>query len=142
MAFIVEGFIDGLPRDDPAYIKYLVRMYGRKDGVSYEKILDYHKCSMEELDHFNQTTRETAKLLAKYKNGRDRYFFCIEWDSIEDDTLSVWGHEEDENYQRWEFLLLPCNYIHSYMGYNKDKQHPDCIANQTAQMKYLENMKV
>ena len=53
MAFIVEGFIDELPRDDPAYIKYLVRIYGKKDGVRYEKILDYHKCSMEELNHFN-----------------------------------------------------------------------------------------
>ena len=52
-AFIVEGYQDEKVKDDPAYVKYLVRMFGKRDGVRYEKLLDYHKCSKEELDNFN-----------------------------------------------------------------------------------------
>lgn len=44
VAFGVEGFLDGETKDSPDYVKYLVRLTGKKDGVTYEHILDYHIC--------------------------------------------------------------------------------------------------
>ena len=35
-AFGVEGYIDGLPRDDPQYVKMFLRLFGRHDGNEYE----------------------------------------------------------------------------------------------------------
>ena len=52
VAFGVEGFLDGETKDDPSFVKYMVRNYGKKDGVAYESILDYHVCSADELDKF------------------------------------------------------------------------------------------
>ena len=54
VAFGVEGFIDGETKDDPNYVKYLVRSWGKKDGVKYEHILNYHVCTAEELDLFGE----------------------------------------------------------------------------------------
>ena len=52
IAFSVSGFLDEEIKDDPRYVKYLVRLYGKKEGVKYEQILGYHKCLSEELDSF------------------------------------------------------------------------------------------
>ena len=37
---------------------------------------------------------------------------------------------------------MPCNYVHSYMGYTNDSVSPDCIADLEAQMKFLGPLKV
>ena len=58
-AFNVEGYLDNQVKDDPTYVKYLVRMYGKKDGVPYQKILNYHKCTPDELKAFKEPTRDT-----------------------------------------------------------------------------------
>ena len=62
-AFNVEGYLDNQVKDDPTFIKYLVRLYGKKDGVTYEKILNYHKCSADELRAFKEPTKDTYDLL-------------------------------------------------------------------------------
>ena len=36
IAFSVEGFHDRKVRDDPRYVKYLARLYGRRDGERIE----------------------------------------------------------------------------------------------------------
>ena len=52
VAFVVEGFIDGETKDDPKFVKYITRNYGKKDGVPYEYMHEYHICSKEELEDF------------------------------------------------------------------------------------------
>ena len=141
-AFNVEGYIDRQVKDDPAFVKYLVRTYGKKNGVPREKILNYHKCSNNELDLFAEPSKESAAFLQQYKNGTDRHLFCIEWDQLEDNELRVWGIENDDNYQRFEFALLPCNYIHTELGDIGDTIPQNCTANKIEQMEYLSNMKV
>ena len=55
----------------------------------------------------------------------------------------MWGGgESDASYQRIEFVLVPCNYLHLHLGYTGDSIHPECIANLTAQQEYLGNIKV
>lgn len=115
-AFSVEGFQDGQVKDDPKYVKYLVRNWGKQNGTAYEKIFDHHKCTADELEMFSEPSRESAAPLEHYKKGEDKHLFCIDWDNLDGDEISVWGVENDDNYQRWEFVLLPCNYIHAEFG--------------------------
>ena len=59
--------------------------------------------------------------------------FCID----ADETIRIYGNENNNNYQRIEILLTPCNYLHTHLGYEGDSVHPDCIADLDQQMEYL-----
>ena len=37
IAFTVEGYFDKKQRNDPRYVKYMARLRGTEDGVSYER---------------------------------------------------------------------------------------------------------
>ena len=52
LAFGIEGFLDKELKDDPRYVKNLVRFWGKKDGVEYEKLLPFHKCTEEDFEQF------------------------------------------------------------------------------------------
>ena len=41
-----------------------------------------------------------------------------------------------------EIYLLPCNYVHTYMGYTGDSVADECIADQQAQQDYLGPLEV
>lgn len=53
MAWSVEGVLDEQNRDDPRYVKWIVRMIGKENGTWYEKILPHHKCTEEDYAQFN-----------------------------------------------------------------------------------------
>ena len=55
--------------------------------------------------------------------------------------MQIFSVTNDDNYQRFEFVLLPCNYVHSEFEDRGDTVHPDCDANLENQKKYLGNMK-
>ena len=59
--------------------------------------------------------------------------FCID----ADEHIRIYGNENNNNYQRIEILLTPCNYLHTHLGYEGDSVHPDCIADLDQQMEYL-----
>ena len=51
---------------------------------------------------------------------------CINWDL--DDPLLIHGHEYDENHQRLEAILTPCNYKHNKINVLYDDKKPTkCI---------------
>ena len=52
LAFSVRGFNSLELKDDPRYVKYLVRMYGKKEGRFFERIIPYHKCEESDWDKF------------------------------------------------------------------------------------------
>ena len=53
VAFTVESFYAPIQqKSDPRYVKYLVRMYGQRNGQSFQRVLPYHKCTEEEFDEF------------------------------------------------------------------------------------------
>ena len=142
LAFGVEGYLDKETKNDPSYIKYLVRTWGKKDGLAYESILDYHVCTAEELDMFGEPAGDSVLPLEKYKGSGKQFLFCLDWDNIEIGDIAVWGVSNDDNYQRWEFVLLPCNYVHKEFGDGNDTVHEQCNSNHDDQMAYLGNMNV
>ena len=59
--------------------------------------------------------------------------FCLDWS----EDISIYGNERNDNYQRIELVLVPCNYLHTHLGFEGDTIHPDCVANLDEQIDYL-----
>ena len=54
-AFSLERFLPGELHDiknDPDYVKWQVRHYGRKNGEYFQNMLSYHPCTTEEIGQF------------------------------------------------------------------------------------------
>lgn len=115
-------------------------MQGKKDGVDFEKLLDFHQCSKEELNQFPEASSDSKMLLDRYKLG-ERSLFCLDWDQIGQE-LTISGIETNENYQRWEFFLTSCNYIHAEYVPIGDTEHEDCVKERSRQAEYLGNMRL
>ena len=76
-------------------------------------------CTNEELDEFETPVRESEAMIESIKQSEKRGLFCLDYDSI-GDLSEIWGIEDDENYQRMELILLPCNYVHAEFGHTGD----------------------
>ena len=83
-------------------MKYLVRNYGKKDGVAYEQIHGHHICSDEELELFGTPSPDSSSIKNYYGNGArngKKYLFCLDWDNMEEGKqVRIWGVENDDNY--------------------------------------------
>ena len=65
-----------------------------------------------------------------YKTSKTRHLYCLDWEKFGDE-LGIWGTENDEIvYQRFEYVLLPCNYVHAEFGPTDDYIKDECIADQ------------
>ena len=142
-AFTIEGYLDKERKDDPAYVKSLVRLRGLKDGEKINKLLPYHECKESDWEEFAPTTKSASSLFTSIKNDPKRGFYCLDWD--DENPLEIYGTENDLNFQRIEVLLVPCNYVHLKQTEGatmSDSVHKDCVADQTAQEEYLGSLKV
>ena len=143
-AFGIEGRNRAL-MDDPRYVKWLVRaLYKVGENERAERLLPYHRCTEADFDLFHTPSADSVPLFEAYRSnvGSDRGLYCFDWDKI-GDVLSIWGgSSNDALYQRIEFVLLPCNYIHTQFGDIGDSIHPDCIADRKQQEDYLGTLKI
>ena len=55
-AWTIEGYGDKELKNDPRYVKPLMRMAGRKEGKIMETILDWHMCTEEDFEDFAPPT--------------------------------------------------------------------------------------
>ena len=62
-AWTFEGYSDKKLKNDPRYVKQLVRMSGRAEGKSVETILDYHACTWDDLEYFAEPTLDSGRVL-------------------------------------------------------------------------------
>ncbi len=53
------------------------------------------------------------------------------------ENIEIYGDELNTEHQRIEFLMLPCNYLHTDTGWTGDTIHPDCIHSLEEYQKYL-----
>ena len=140
-AFTIEGFLDKETKIDSRYVKGLARLYGRKDGKRVETLLDFHECSIEELQKFPSPTSDSVGLMKRYKNS-DHKLFCVDQERYRE-ILAIWSNENNEDdYQRFEFNLVPCNYVHAEIEPTNDFVAKECIADRYVQMNYLGNLRV
>ena len=52
VAFAVEGFRTKDLKYDPRYVKWIFRLYGKKNGKEVEKILSHHWCTEKDYAEF------------------------------------------------------------------------------------------
>ena len=53
MAFSIEPYYAPFElKNDPDYVRWVFQLWGKKDGISYEKILPYHLCTEEDYAEF------------------------------------------------------------------------------------------
>ena len=79
-AFTIESFLKKEVRDDSAFVKYIVRAFGKKDGEEYEKLLDYHKCQDRDFESFAPVSGAHESSFQIINSDPKRGFYCIDWD--------------------------------------------------------------
>ena len=53
MAFSIEPYYAPYEiKNDPDFVRWVFQLWGKKDGISYEKILPYHLCTEEDYAEF------------------------------------------------------------------------------------------
>ena len=72
-------------------------------------------------------------VIADIKSDPKRGMYCLD----QDEEIDLYGNERNNNHARLEIILLPCNYVHSHLGYEGDSVHPECIADLAKQTEYL-----
>ena len=63
--------------------------------------------------------------------------YCLDWgDDVED--MLIYGNTKNDEYQMFEILLVPCNYLHTI----DDSIPSECLADQLEMTKYLDTIKL
>ena len=71
--------------------------------------------------------------MSKDPDGKGSGFLCIDWN--DEKPISLYGREQDEDYQRLEAIITPCNYLHKSLV--NDTIHPECEYDPEKQFDYL-----
>ena len=116
-------------------MKWIFRKYGLKDNKSFEEILPYHDCTVDDYKEFYPVDRKAALLVEDIKKNPDRGFICLDWDEV---NLEIYGSENESNYQRLEVIAMPCNSIRTDESLlDEGFISPECNRNFNAQKEYL-----
>lgn len=89
-AFGVEGFLDKELKEDPHYVKMLVRLMRHVDGEEQDTILPYRKCRPEDWDSFAEPNDEAKFRFERYRNDPLHNLYCLDWDVLKDE-IEIWG---------------------------------------------------
>ena len=127
-AFGFIGDDDGLPRDDPAYVKNHLQYIVYRDSVREYIQVPIHKCTEEDYAQFNPVVTTDQKKLQGFKDMNALY--CIDWD--DENPFLALGNDDDPDYARLDYKLGPCNEIDITPDI-----HPDCHYEPEDQFKYL-----
>ena len=95
-AFGVEGYVDGLPRDDPRYVKMFLRLVGRADGKTYEHLLSYRKCHSEDYADMVTSNPSSAALIEQYRTDPEKSLNCIDWSTL-GKHIAIWGTQSKKD---------------------------------------------
>ena len=126
IAFTVEQYTwNPKQLNDLRYIKYIFRLYGKRKGEYYQRILPYHTCTDDDYDKFYPVKKSSVSFLKKIRENPERGMFCLDWN--DDDPIELIGDTHDDDYTRLELLVVPCNYVHTMLDYQYDSVNPQCV---------------
>ena len=131
-AFTVEGRLTQEVKDDPTFVKYVVRVLTLTDEKYSEKLLSYHKCNETDWNDFAPASKGSKRQFEAIRDTPNRGFFCI--DQPDDEPLSIYGDVSSGNKQAVEISLVPCNYIHAEFGETGDYVREGCKADLESQI--------
>ena len=75
----------------------MVNLFGYRGGELYEKVLDHHECTEEDLEKFAPPTREAAAVLESTMNSEATSLRCLDWGK-DGDEITIWGMESGFEY--------------------------------------------
>ena len=128
-AFSIVGYYDRQLKNDPRYVKWLARFNRNIDGVGYQRMIGLHKCTENDLTEFYPLRKTGAN-----EKMQSIDLLCLdEWP----DELTVGGNLGTRDWSYIEFILAPCNYVHSEFGLEESYDEDTCIADLEAQKEYL-----
>ena len=136
-AFSVRGYHSQELKDSSKYVKYIVRLFGRKEGKEFERLLPYHKCKSSDWENFTEPSKAYSDSFQVIKDDPKGVMYCIDWEGDDVEPIEIYGNEKNDEYQRVELVLVPCNYLHTHLGYEGDTIAPECIADLDKQIEYL-----
>ena len=84
LAFSIEGFVIRERKDDPRYVKWFVRLYGKKNETRFETHIPFHTCTDEDYDSFYPIIPRQVASLERIRASKKSKMVCIDWD---DDSL-------------------------------------------------------
>ena len=126
IAVTIEDYYS--PRElkiDPKYVKWIFRMYGKRNGVWWQELLPYHVCTEEDYAEFYPAEINSIDKLKSIKEDPKRGMLCIDWN--DERPFMIGGRENDIDYSRLDIVLTPCNYLHTMLDYKEDTISPECI---------------
>ena len=97
-AWSIEGYHSREMINNPKYVKYLVRKVGRKDGESFEKVMDYHICTEDDWAEFTPPSRGSADGWEQLKNDPKRGMFCLDDSDEGEEEHIIYGNENNDNF--------------------------------------------
>ena len=83
-AFSVVGYHSREIKNDPRYVKYLVRIFGKKEGKEYERLLPYRLCTDSDWDEFYPPSRAFADGIKNIRDDPKQGMLCVDWNEGED----------------------------------------------------------
>ena len=105
-AWAVEGYYDNKRKNDPRFVKQLVKLEKKVDGVRTFQILPFHNCSKSDFESFYPVNEKSRGPFENIQNDKDRGFYCLD----DGPDLTVSGNTPGD-YQVIELLFMPCNVI-------------------------------
>ena len=78
MAFSVEGFLDREIKDDHRYVKYIVRIFGKRNNVEYQEMIPFHKCTDDDWDKFHEPAKGQEDQISPIKTNPKRGMYCTD----------------------------------------------------------------
>ena len=64
---------------------------------------------------------------SQIKNGEIDGMYCLDWEDDDAEDKLIYGQTKNDEYQRLDIILVPCNYVHSYLGYEGDFISDECL---------------
>ena len=108
LAFSVESYFNAEMKADPKYVKYIVRIYGLRNGIEFQEMIPFHKCTDDDYNDFLQPLNGVEDQFKLIRDNEKRGMFCID----DYENFKIYGNEKNTDYQRFEIILVPCNYLH------------------------------
>ena len=69
--------------DDPAFMRWRVRHYGRKNGEYFQNFLPFHRCTALDMENFYPISDEWASSYQRRLDDQGLFqSFCIDWNQV------------------------------------------------------------
>ena len=97
LAVSIQGFEDQTYKNDPRYVKWFVRLFGKKDGERVETHIPFHTCTDEDYDSFYPISPSQETSMKNIRADENAKMICIDWN---DDSIpfQIYGETSQPNW--------------------------------------------